>query len=283
MTYDTILNKESIMSLKKITSLTMLLTMFTMTFTGIILFITPPGRVANWANWELFGISKELYGQIHSSFMVLFIIATILHIYYNWKPLINYMKNEAREFVLFTKDMIVASILFLVFLFGTIYQISPFSNFLNFGDEIKSSWEKEYGTSPYSHAELSSLKSFTKKLNYDLEVSKTILTSNNITFEEEQSLSQIAKLNGISPKFIYDLLRKNFEKSEEKTVPLSGLGKKSIKEVAQTLGLSTQEFIGKLKTLDIAANEDDKFKEVVESKDLSPSDVLDKLGYKKAD
>ena len=50
------------MSLKKITSLTMLLTMFTMTFTGIILFITPPGRVANWANWELFGISKELYG-----------------------------------------------------------------------------------------------------------------------------------------------------------------------------------------------------------------------------
>ena len=113
--------------------------------------------------------------------------------------------------------------------------------------------------------------------------SKTILTSNNITFEEEQSLSQIAKLNGISPKFIYDLLRKNFEKSEEKTVPLSGLGKKSIKEVAQTLGLSTQEFIGKLKTLDIAANEDDKFKEVVESKDLSPSDVLDKLGYKKAD
>lgn len=271
------------MSLKKITSLTMLLTMFTMTFTGIILFITPPGRVANWANWELFGISKELYGQIHSSFMVLFIIATILHIYYNWKPLINYMKNEAREFVLFTKDMIVASILFLVFLFGTIYQISPFSNFLNFGDEIKSSWEKEYGTSPYSHAELSSLKSFTKKLNYDLEVSKTILTSNNITFEEDQSLSQIAKLNGISPKFIYDLLRKNFEKNEEKTVPLSGLGKKSIKEVAQTLGLSTQEFIEKLKTLDLAANEDDKFKEVVESKDLSPSDVLEKLGYKKAD
>ena len=78
-------------------------------------------------------------------------------------------------------------------------------------------------------------------------------------------------------------MRKNFEKSEEKTVPLSGLGKKSIKEVAQTLGLSTQEFIGKLKTLDLAANEDDKFKEVVESKDLSPSDVLDKLGYKKAD
>jgi predicted DNA-binding protein YlxM (UPF0122 family) len=272
-----------IMSLKKITSLTMLLAMFTMTFTGIILFITPPGRVANWANWELFGISKELYGQIHSSFMVLFIIATILHVYYNWKPLISYMKNEARQFVLFTKDMIIASILFLIFLFGTIYQISPFSNFLNFGDDIKSSWEKEYGTSPYSHAELSSLKSFTKKLNYDLETSKNILTSNNIAFEDEQSLSQIAKTNSISPKFIYDILRKNFEKGEQKTVPLSGLGKKSIKEVAMTLEISSDDFISKLKSLGLDAKEDDKFKDIAESKDLSPSDILEKLGFKKAD
>jgi hypothetical protein len=271
------------MNLKKITSLTMLLSMFTMTFTGIILFITPPGRVANWANWELFGITKELYGEIHSIFMVLFITATILHIYYNGKPLLYYMKNEAREFVLFTKDMMIASILFLVFLFGTIYQISPFSNFLNFGDKIKSSWEKEYGTSPYSHAELSSLKSFTKKLNYDLEISKNILTSNNITFEEEQSLSQIAKINSVSPKFIYDILRKNFEKGGEKIVPLSGLGKKSIKEVAQSLGLSSDDFISKLKALNLEAHEDDKFKDVVESKDLSPSDVLEKLGFKKAD
>lgn len=271
------------MSLKKITSLTMLLAMFTMTFTGIILFITPPGRVANWANWELFGISKELYGQIHSSFMVLFIIATILHVYYNWKPLISYMKNEARQFILFTKDMIIASILFLIFLFGTIYQISPFSDFLNFGDDIKSSWEKEYGTSPYSHAELSSLKSFTKKLNYDLERSKNILTSNNIAFEDEQSLSQIAKTNSISPKFIYDILRKNFEKGEQKTVPLSGLGKKSIKEVAMTLEISSDEFISKLKSLGLDAKEDDKFKDIAESKDLSPSDILEKLGFKKAD
>ena len=268
------------MSLKKITSLTMLLAMFTMTFTGIILFITPPGRVANWANWELFGISKELYGQIHSSFMVLFILATILHIYYNWKPLISYMKNEARQFILFTKDMIIASILFLIFLFGTIYQISPFSDFLNFGDDIKSSWEKEYGTSPYSHAELSSLKSFTKKLNYDLERSKNILTSNNIAFEDEQSLSQIAKTNSISPKFIYDILRKNFEKGEQKTVPLSGLRKISIKEVAMTLEISSDEFISKLKSLGLDAKEDDKFKDIAESKDLSPSDILEKLGYK---
>ena len=50
--------------------------------------------------------------------MVLFILATILHIYYNWKPLISYMKNEARQFILFTKDMIIATILFLFFIWN---------------------------------------------------------------------------------------------------------------------------------------------------------------------
>lgn len=269
------------MSLKKITSLSMLLAMLAMTFTGIILFITPPGRVANWANWELFGLSKELYGQIHTTFMILFIIGTLLHVYYNWKPMTSYMKNKAKNFVLFTKDMIVAFLVFLLFLFGTIYEVSPFSNFLNFGDTIKNSWEKEYGTAPYSHAELSSLKSFTKKLGFDLEKSKEILDSNSMIYQEEQSLSQIGKANAVSPKFIYDLLKMHFEKVGIKVIPLTGLGKKTVKEVALVLEISTNEFIRKLKTLGIEAKSDDKFKALSEKNDLSPMDVMEKLGYKK--
>ena len=222
------------MSLKKITSLTMLLSMLVMTFTGILLFITPPGRVANWSNWEILGLTKELIAQIHTTFMVLFIIMTILHIFYNLRPMISYMKNSARQFVLFTKEMIIASILTIIFLFGTIYEISPFSNFLNFGDDIKNSWEKSSGTAPYSHAELSSLNSFTKKMSFDLTASKEILVKNNIIFQEEQSLSQIAKENDISPSFIYELLKKNLKNSENVEIPLTGLGKKTIQENKKT-------------------------------------------------
>lgn len=268
------------MKLKKITSLTMLLSMLAMTYTGIILFITPPGRIANWANWQLLGLSKEQYGQIHSTFMVLFLVATILHIYYNWKPMTSYMKNKAKEMIVFTKDMIVAVVLFLAFLFGTIYEVSPFSNFLNFGGEVKDSWEKEYGTAPYSHAELSSLKSFSSKLGFDLEQVNKILKANNIIYQEEQSLAQIAKVNKVSPNFLYDLLRMHFEKEGKKIIPLTGLGKKSVKDVAMTLGISTKEFISKLKALDIEAKADDKFKDVTEQNDLSPMDVMEKLGYK---
>ncbi len=269
------------MSLKKITSLTMMLVMLIMTYTGIILFITPPGRIANWANWELLGLSKSQYGEIHSVFMVLFIVMTLIHVYYNWTPLTNYMKNKAKELIVFTKDMVVSTVLVIVFLVGTIYQVVPFSSFLDFGDGIKNSWEKEYGTAPYSHAELSSLKSFTRKMGYDLEKSKEILNLNNIKFEVSQSLSQIGKTNNLSPQFIYKLLSKNFEKSGEKKIKLTGLGKKTISEVAEALNLSSDEFILKLKTLGIEASRNDKFKSTLENFDKSPMDVMEELGYKK--
>jgi hypothetical protein len=253
--------------------------MLAMTYTGVILFITPPGRIANWANWELFGLSKEQYGQIHSTFMVIFIIGVLLHVYYNWKPMMSYLKNKSKEFVFFTKDMLVASTLFFLFLFGTIYEISPFSNFLKFGNDIKSSWEKDYGTAPYSHAELSSIKTFAKKLSYDLEKVKEILNSNNIKFKVEQSLSFVAKTNALSPNSIYELLSKNLDKDGKQSIPLTGLGKKTVKEVAQTLNLRSDEFILKLKTIGLDAKAEDKFKKVTEDNDLSPMDVLKKLGF----
>ncbi len=269
------------MNLKKTTSLTMLLSMIIMTYTGIMLFITPPGRIANWANWELLGLTKEQYADIHSTFMVLFIVATVLHIYYNWKPMTSYMKNSAKQMIVFTSDMIIAISFTIVFFIGAVYQITPFSTFLDFGSDIKESWEKEYGTAPYSHAELSSIKNFCKKIGFDLEKSKEILNANNIHYEMTQSLSQIAKENHVSPQFIYNLLKKNFEKNGEKIVALTGLGKKKIEDVALALNISTQELINKLKQLGIEANEDDKFKEIAERYDMSPMDIMTKLGYRK--
>lgn len=130
------------MSLKKVISLTMLLSMIIMTYTGIILFIAPPGRVANWSNWELFFMSKEEFANLHTTFMFLFVVATIFHVYYNFKPMLSYMKNKAKELVVFTNEMIVAFIITVIFIVGTLVSFPPFSSFLKMGDTLKNSWEK---------------------------------------------------------------------------------------------------------------------------------------------
>jgi hypothetical protein len=269
------------MNLKKITSLVMLWAMLIMTYTGIMLFIAPPGRVANWSDWLILGVTKEQYGSIHITFMILFITATILHIYYNWKPMTSYMKNKAKEMIVFTKEMIIATVVTFVFILGTLFEIPPFSSFLHLGESISDSWEKDYGTAPYSHAELSSLENFSKKLGFDIAKVEEILKSNNIKYDLKQSLSQIGKNNSVSPQFIYNLLKVHFTKSGAKIVEISGLGKKKVKDVAVTLGISPAQFIAKLKELNIEAKADDKFKTVVENHNMSPIDVMSKLGYKK--
>jgi len=195
------------MNLKKITSLVVLWSFLVMSYTGVILFITPQGRVANWANWEFLGLNKEQYGEIHSSFMLIFVIAAILHIFYNFKPVLNYLSNEARKIVIFTKEMVVATMLSAFFLVGTIYQFAPFSTFLSLGQIAEDYWAKICGEPPYGHAELSSLKSFMKKAGLNEKSSLESLKKEGIVFEgTDEKLIDIAKKNNKSPNDIYEIM-----------------------------------------------------------------------------
>jgi len=72
------------------------------------------------------GLTKTEAGEVHSTFMILFVLATILHIYYNLKPI----KNSARELIVFTKEMIVATVLSTVFLAGTLTSASVRKNYM---------------------------------------------------------------------------------------------------------------------------------------------------------
>lgn len=51
--------------MRKITSLTAFLSFFMMLLTSVVLYLTPQGRVAYWADWRLLGLSKEQWGAIH--------------------------------------------------------------------------------------------------------------------------------------------------------------------------------------------------------------------------
>lgn len=260
----------------------MLTSIIMMSYTGIMLFISPPGRVANWADWRLFGLSKEQYAEIHTTFMVMFLVATILHVYYNWSPMISYMKNKARELVVFTADMVVALSLTIIVFLGTLYEISPFSNFTNFSTDVSDSWIEEYGEPPYGHAELSSLKLFSKRMGVDLAQAETTLRENNIIYTDaRENLKDIARRNGISPQALYRVMHghnQQMDPSSESVEKYSGLGRRKVADVAKVVGLSSEELIAKLKTIGIDAKPNERFKEVSERYNMSPSDIVEKLG-----
>ena len=233
--------------MKKITSLSLGFSFLIMSYTGIILFIVPHGRVAYWSDWHLFGLSKGQYGELHTTSMVMFLFFALLHIYYNWKPLMSYMKNKSKKISFTKKEFLVALLLNVIFVIGTLTLTPPFKTFLDFGEGIKDTWTKEYGEPPYGHAEETKLNIFCKKLHIDLDEAKLSLNKSNIIFEENQTLKSIALENSTSPSAIYKLIKVEIKDDNGKEVP-SNLGRKTLQNLSDMKRIELEKAIKILKT-----------------------------------
>ncbi|MEA2050366.1 MAG: DUF4405 domain-containing protein [Campylobacterota bacterium] len=126
--------------MKKIISLSLGFSFLIMSYTGIILFIAPHGRISRWLDWHLLGLDKTQYQELHTTSMITFLLFAILHIIYNWKPIISYMKDSTKKISFTKKEFLIALFVNAIFVAGTLYHIKPFQSFLDLGEDIKSSW-----------------------------------------------------------------------------------------------------------------------------------------------
>ncbi|MFH2055140.1 MAG: DUF4405 domain-containing protein [bacterium] len=187
-----------------------------MAITGLVLYLEPEGRVAYWTNWQLLGLSKTDWGNIHILSSLLFVVAGAFHIFLNWKPLLNYFRDRLTRGVKLGRELSIASVVALWVIVGSIYPHPPLSYLLDFNSYLKKVWvaERHYEP-PFGHAELLPLKSFANKMRIDLPQAVAELKTQGIRFDSaEQTLEEIAEANQISPMNLY-LLIKKFEQSPE--------------------------------------------------------------------
>lgn len=262
---------------RKIVSLTSLLSFILLMLTSVILYIVPAGRVAYWADYHLWGLTKTQWGNLHINLGVLFFLAVIIHTFYNWKAITAYLKNKAKEFRLFTAEFNLALLVTLLFSFGTYFEVPPFSTILNIGASISADAEAFYGEPPYGHAELSSLQTFTKKMELDLSTSLQRLNDAGMNVTSSgQSILEIAKANGGSPKEIYLVISpleeriKTFPKE-----PPAGLGKRPLIDLCQEYSVSIKTVLNILSTNDINAKETMSIKEIANLSQRDPISVYE--------
>lgn len=186
------------MNIRRITSLIASLAFVLMVLTSIILYVVPQGRVAYWADWRFWGLTKTDWGNIHINMGFLFLIALIVHLYYNWKPLINYLKDKAKKIKVFTPEFNGALVITIAFVVGTYLLVPPFSWIMSLNDHFKDSGAEKYGEPPYGHAELSSLRTFAKKLKLDLTKSMKLL--DQAGYPVEDSMITFMRSLKTSPK-----------------------------------------------------------------------------------
>ena len=274
------------MNIRRIISLISFLSFFMMLLTSFILFIVPAGRVAYWADWRLWGLTKEQWGDIHINMGILFLLSLGWHIYYNWKPLTYYLKDKAKTLKIFTPEFNVALAVVVVFLLGTLFMVPPFSSVLSFGDSIKDDGAREYGEPPYGHAELSSLKTFTMRMGMDLEKAVEKLKAAGFRVEgEKQTLAEIAAENQVTPQKVYQAMAPEAPAAavfsgQEKEMPESpppGTGSLTLADLCGRYNLNIKTIIRKLEDEQIKAAETMTIKQIAEAHQLAPADVYMKI------
>lgn len=266
---------------EKTVSLTLAFSFLVMSFSGIMLYIVPKGKIAYWADWEMFGLTKTDCGNIHITSMFLFLVAAIWHIYYNWKPLISYIKNEAKEITIFKKELLIAFFINLFFVAATLYELQPIQSLVDINEDIKYYWEKEYGTPPYNHAEESSLKSFTKRMGIELDAAVAALKEKNITLESpEQMLKDIAKKNALSPQQIYEIIKPKESSDTPKTSHTSDvpfLGQKTLQELADMGKIDLKKSLHYIRAKGFEATSQSKMREAADALGTTPFPLYGEL------
>ena len=262
-----------------------------LTITGLVIYVVPQGRIAYWTHWSLLGLSKEQWGDVHMMFGGIFIIAGIIHLYFNWKPFKKFLADRVKGHLQLKQEFVIAMVFSLVIVVMSIFHIPPVSWVFDLNQILKESWVTSPELEPpFGHAEEVSLAGLSRRMNLDLQQGIKALKRQGFSFSGPQdSLEKIARANNVTPMDVYAVIRQ-YEKEPE-PLPASGmtveevearyagtgLGRKTLAEVCESVELTVTNCVERLsgKGFDVAT--DKKLKQVAEQYDINPIDILKML------
>lgn len=287
--------------LRKIVTLTLVLTFFCLFLTSVFLYLSPHARVAAWADWTIFGLTRDRLIDVHVTMGFFLLLLAALHLVLDWRSILESLRSQDGEIEALNRPLLAALALTLFVFAGTLLGLPPMAQILGTSTAIKDSLSETYGEPPYGHAELTPLDEFCRRFGIDLERAKAALAQKNIRLAStEQTLKDIAKDNGLAPGGVYEALKHAWEASRTVTVPSTsapaqiqpprmqtsvvlpsdpppGLGKRRLSDICEEYGLDLARMTDKLKAGGIDAPASMTLKEIADKNGLLPIDVYESL------
>jgi len=265
-------------NLRKITSLTALLSFAVLVTSGVVLFLTPQGRVAYWSEWHLWGLTKEAWGSMHILLSLLFLVAGIVHIVLNWRPIVLYLRDRKERMRVVTPEFAASAVLTILFTVGPLLGWPPFRWVMDLNTYAKDQGSRTYGEPPYGHAEQSSLQAFAQKTGMDLEKAQTLLKARGIAFEgPQQRLQDIAKQNHLTPQQVYvammdaQIIQAAKGRLPEEVAP--GFGRKTLEDLCKEYGLELAKVRTILEGRKMKVKTDQPLRALAESNGTGPHEL----------
>lgn len=202
---------------KAFTSFVIFLAFFFSSVSGIVLYMTPPGRIAHWVDWRLLGLDKEQWGAVHTLFVILMLIAITFHLFYfNWKVFLAYLKKKRQPGLRLKREMISAIIVSLIFLVGTLADLPPFGTVMAVGGDIKDYWDRHSENPPAAHAEELTLRQYADQIiKADVAQLVAVLAATGVAAAPDDRIGDLGERLGTSSSGVHNILLSAFHKEPE--------------------------------------------------------------------
>jgi len=263
------------------TSLYITFSFLIMMVSGIILFLAPAGRIAKWTYISILGMEKESWQAIHVIFTLLFIIATGFHIYYNWKPFLSYLKSKIQKKLGLRKELVASFFVTVAILLLTLYGIPPFSTVLEFGEDYSDSWATDQTEPPVPHAESMSFIELAAAIDKPADELLSNLKEHQIFARDDEIIQDVAEKNNLTPLEMFNLMKAAKQSDPAGSYSGSGLGRKSFREVCETLGLDLGKSLQLLQENGIEVDTNKTLKDISGENDISPVDIMEIINPQK--
>jgi hypothetical protein len=246
---------------------------------GTILYLAPPGRIANWSQWTIIGLTKAQWQSLHTIFAALFVIIAAFHIYFNWKVIVSYLRRRIAEGMSKRRELALSSLLALAVFVLVLNDLPPFSTFMEFGDDLKNSWSMRETEPPRPHAELLTLIEFAQTAQIPPEELASRLRAAAIEPDSMQmTIAALAQKHGLSPQQLYDKIKVGVSGSEPRGGGGGGYGRKSVAEVCEQLDVPLELGLKRLRDKGIAATGESSLKDLALEMKVTPRDIAAILG-----
>ncbi len=188
--------------------------------TGVVLYISPRGRVANWVQWTFWGLTKDQWTSVHTNAAILFILASLIHLLYNWKVFWSYLFSKVSSGLHRGRELVTAVVLALVVFAGSYFELPPFQTVMDLNMDIKNYWEAKSQNAPIPHAEELKMGLFAQQIGVSPPQIRKVLEDAGYQPEPGMTLKEIAEQKGAAPSELLDLINEKIPESQRKANPM---------------------------------------------------------------
>lgn len=240
-----------------------------LTFTGIILFVVPPGRIANWTGWTLLALTKDQWIALHDWFAIIFVVTAIFHLYNNLKPFISYFKSKTTKIFSLRPEWTMALIVCFAVCVGAIVNIAPFSTLMAWNESIKSGWDTPSQQAPIPHAELLTMNELAQQVSdVDIETMLANLERQGIEVNSpDVVIGELAQSINMIPAQLYQIALGQSDTRGGR------FGQMTLKQYCEQINLDVEEAVKKLNDAGFKAKLEMTIREIADSAGVHPSEI----------